>query len=278
MTVVSVSDSTDTSAWPSQSIWGNCPIEEYTFYGTGYGFHDDFVNTPQMISDQDVAKYATYIDTGVTLTQTADGVGGVLGVYQDGTDNDEGWMEAGGNTGAPFLISTTAGSDKQLWFEARIKVNSIADDVCALFVGLAQEGLAAADTKVDNTGAFADKDFIGFNSVHVNGGTAGTNALVNFTYGKESGTQANLISSVHTLVANTWVKLGFIYQPARPAAKKIAVFVNGAEQTTYVTSTILADTTNFPAGQEMAPLLGTKAGTGTTSTLSVDWWRCYQAR
>ena len=54
------------------------------------------------------------------------------------------------------------------------------------------------------------------------------------------------------------------------AAKRIKIFLNGAEQSTYVTST-LVQTATFPEDVEMCPLVGSKAGAATASTVSIDW-------
>jgi hypothetical protein len=215
--------------------------------------------------------YSSYIDTGGTLVQLADEIGGVLGLTNDNTDNDEVWLQAGQATSVFGAISDTAGSDFLTAFECRVKVSSIADDVASVFCGLAEEGCPANSMKTDNTGVLASKDYIGFDTVHVNSGTAGTNALVNFVYRKAGQTAVALIESVHTLVADDFVKLGFLYDPKAPAAKRIKVFVNNVEQATYGTATQIA-TATFPDGEEMAPLFGIKNGSGTADELALDWW------
>ena len=278
--IVSYNKTSDTNRGPSPSIWGNCPWMEIEAQvaqgGGGYTFWDDFVNHPSMAAG-DTGKYGLYFDSGCLANQAA-AAGGVVALAQDGTDNDEIWLQAGGGHGSPFVISDTAGSDKKLWFEARIKTSTIVDDVVALFVGLAEEGLTAVETKIDNTGAFADKDHIGFDSVHRNSGTAGTNALVNVAYRLTGATANTLITTAHTLVADTYVKLGFVYDPDAVAAKRIGFYVNGTEQTTYVTATQIATSSGvaFPDGQTMTPTVGCKAGEGTASTVSLDWWRVAQ--
>jgi len=271
------SDRTEnTDSAPSANIWFDLP-PEWAINKQGCEIWEDFVNSPSMISAQDVGLFATYIDTGVTLNQSAAGVGGVLAIVQDGTDNDEGWLTTGGNQGGAFLISDTAGADKKLWFEARVKVSSIVDDVVAFFVGLSEEGLAGANTMVDDTGVMADKDYIGFNTVHVNGGTTGLNAVLRFTYKKAGQTAQTVLATLDTLVADTYVKLGFKYDPSELTTKRIKVYLNGVEQSTYVTATNIA-TATFPDGEELAVLFGSKAGTGTASTTSFDWIRVAQER
>lgn len=269
------SRSSDTTTGPSQAVWGDCPIDDLkNDMAVGYIIEDDFVNTPQMISDQDVAKYASYIDTGVTIKQAAL-AGGVLAIAGNDADNDEGSIQAGGNSGAPFVISDTAGSDKKLWFEARLKLASVTDDNTAFFVGLGEEGLAAADTLVDDTAALASKDMIGFNTLCADG-----DALL-FSYRKagQAVQTVALDTSSAVLTADTYVKVGFVYDPKEVTAKRIKLYVNGVEQSTYVTGANIAAAT-FPDGEELAPLLATKNGdAGTTAhEVYMDFWRTAQLR
>jgi hypothetical protein len=215
--------------------------------------------------------YKSYQDSGNTISQVADKKGGVLKLYLDATDNDEAWLQSCGSSGVLGAISDTAGDDHLTVFECRFQISSVADDVAATFLGLAEEGCAAADTKVDNTGVLADKDYIGFNTVHTNSGTAGTNAAMNFVYRKSGQTAQTKIATLQTLVANTWYKMGFVYDPLEPTSRRITVYVDNVEQSTYVTGTNIA-TATFPDAEEMAFLAGLKAGSAAASSLLIDWW------
>ncbi len=77
---------------------------------------------------------------------------------------------------------------------------------------------------------------------------------------------------MHVPVADTYVKVGFRYNPAAPAAKRIAVFVNGAEQNTYVTQTNI-ETATFPDGERLSPVWCVKVGAASESKAQMDWWR-----
>lgn len=245
----------------------------------GYMIADDFLSFGGTVATN-VGTYSngykSYEDNSNTITQVATEVGGVLRFTGAAADNNESWLQSGYSTGVLGKISDTAGSDKLMIFEARFRVSSVVDDVCSLFLGLTEEGLAAQNTKVDDTGVFADKDRIGFETVHTNGGTTGTNAALNFIYEKAGQTAQTLISGVKTLVADTWYKVGFVYDPAAEASKRIRVYVDNVEQSTYVTATQIA-TATFPDGEELAFLAGMKAGTATASNLDLDWWAFYQA-
>lgn len=265
--------SEQTTRVPSPAIWGDCPWEEIANgMRSGILFWDDFVNQPTWTAGTGTTlKYSYYGDTGVTINaiETYDESGGVLEICNNDADNDEGSIQC---YGAPFEISDTAGADFKLWFEARLKKAAITDNSLAFFVGLSEEGLAAADTLVDNTGVMADKDYIGFDVEHDAG------EELNFGYNLSGATAVEKIAALDTLVADTYVKVGFVYDPLADTAKRIKVFLNGIEQSTYVTATNIATASGsaFPDGEELAPLLATKVGTAAESALHMDWWRCCQ--
>jgi len=213
--------------------------------------------------------YKSYQDSGCTIAQVADAKGGVAKLSFDGTGaNDEIWLQSGGSAGVLGAISDTAGAAHVTAFECRVKFSAVANSTLCGFVGLAEEGLAAADTKTDTTGVFADKDCIGFDVVAADGDA------LNFIYQKAGQTLQTKISGVQALVADTWYNLGFIYEPDAPCppAKRIKVYVDGVEQSTYVTATNIAAAT-FPDGEELAFLLGGKQVPESAANIQCDWWQ-----
>jgi len=229
---------------------------------------DDFLNTPSLSADADTAKYAAYIDTSNTITQLATEVTGVVRLALDASDNDECWITAGGNSGVLGVISDTAGADRKMWFECRFRPSSITDH--SYFIGLAEEGLAGGDTMVDDTGVLkTTADFIGFRSL------AGSPSVLNFVYQKASQTLQTVITTAQTMVASTWYRVGFKYDPSEVTAKRIKIYVDGTEQTTYVTGTNIAAAT-FPDAEELTFLAGHKNGAATATNLDLDWWQFAQ--
>jgi hypothetical protein len=205
--------------------------------------------------------YTSYIDAGGTVTNLADEIGGVIALTTDGTDEDEIWM----SSGALGKISDTAGDDCLTVFEARYKVSSIVNAAMSHFVGLAKPGLAAADTVVDATGVLkADSDFIGFRTL-LDGDA------ISFVYQKGGAAVQNKIATVHIPVADTYVKLGFVYDPAAKASERIKVFVNNVEQATCVTAANIAAAT-FPDAVILSMLAGFKNTTAVATELAIDWW------
>lgn len=239
-------------------------------FARGYGLCDDFVNWGSAVAGTVINHqgYGYYADTGDTIKQLATEVGGVIQLATDTTDNDEVWVTTGGNTGTICKISDTAGDDKLLIAEWRVRFPQVSDTYNA-FIGLSEEGLAAADT-VSDAGALADKDLIGFWVDEANGDS------LDFVYNKAgAGGVTTLIAGVQALTADTWYKLGFVYDPSASSSERIAVYVDNEEQSTYVTATNIAAAT-FPDGEELAVLFGLKSGAGAIKKLDLDWFGVWQ--
>lgn len=258
----------------------------------GFFLSDDFLAFGQTVAvSSNVACYASaagqyksFEDTSTTLAQLATATGGVISFGLDATDNHEvSLCQGGAGTAAAAsvlgaLSYDTAANRKLTIFEARLRVSSVADDVSSLFIGLMEENGAVHNAKVDDTGATIDNDFIGFESVHTNSGTTGTNASLNFVYKKDGQTKQTVITGAQTLVANTWYKVGFVYDPAAPDSRKITAYIDNEEKTSaYVTATNM-DAATFPDGEEMGFTAIAKSGAATASTFDIDWWAFYQER
>lgn len=226
-------------------------------------------------------QYKSYIDTSSSLAQLATETGGVIALTTEAADNEEvSICQGGAGTAAATSVLgalNRATNPKLTCFETRFRVNSVADDVASVFIGLMEENGAVHNAKVDDTGATIDNDFIGFQTLHTNGGTTGTNASLNCVYKKDGATLQTSITGAQTLVANTWYKAGFVYDPASPASQRISWYIDNAEQSTYVTDTQMAAST-FPDGEEMGFTAVVKTGSAAVATLAIDWWAFGQLR
>ena len=214
--------------------------------------------------------YGYYVDTATTtssIQQLATAVGGVLRFTLGATDNHEAWLTSGGNTGVLGVMSDTAGADKRLIFETRVRLGQIV--TAGMFIGLAEEGCAAADTMSD-TGVLADKDLFGF---HVNESAAST---LSFVYKKAGQTMQTPIASLTTMVADTWYKLGFIFDPLGRPSERIKIYVDNEENATRIAASSVALAT-FPDAEELAFLAGIKTATAGAKTMDLDWWNFWQA-
>lgn len=267
--------------WSKIAAHGSAPDGSQGIFAS-----DDFLSIGQSVAvSSNIAcyssfagQYKTYEDTSTSVAQIATATGGVLRMALNAGDNQEiSICQGGAGTSAAAAVLgpiNVASSPKPVIFEARFRMSSIADDAAAIFIGLMEENGAVHNAKVDDTGATIDNDFIGFETVHTNGGTTGANATLNFVWKKDGATKVTLISGVKTLVADTWYKVGFVYQPLEAPSKRLAVFVDNVEQTTYGTYTQLSAST-FPDGEELGFTAIAKTGSATASNVDLDWWAAY---
>jgi hypothetical protein len=93
---------------------------------------------------------------------------------------------------------------------------------------------------------------------------------MDIAYQAASQTLQQVEANALTLVANTWYKVGFVYDPTADDAKKITFYINAADAGSYVTTTNL-DAATFPENEAMIPLILTKVGTAAEAKFNVDW-------
>lgn len=255
---------------PSGSIWATSLIQEWKQGLGGIGFFDDFENFPQIATSAANLLWNTFLDTGCTAGQGTTQFGTLVNTH-DGTAADAVGLQRGGSGGAAYQIAASA--PYELAFEWRGKKSEIAQHGIGLFVGLGGEGLAADNTLIDTTHALADNDFLGF---HVAAGTSG--ATCNFVYRKNGQAMQTLLAGIHTFAADTFVKLGFrIRSRGREPGKRMALFVNGVEKTTYLTDTLIAASL-FPSALPLSPLIYSKNGSGSVAgSVTTDWVQCGMA-
>jgi hypothetical protein len=267
---------------PSGVIWGDCPPESAFMDDPMLGTYiwDDFTTgCPDVLGGTAVYGtgkygYSIYADTGVIFAGeegTNAYVGGILEISGNDADNDEGNM----SMAAPnFVVSDNPAVARKLWMECRIKKASIADEGLAFFVGLAYDhttglDIAVADAMSNDEADLGAYSWLGFHC-DLSDGDA-----VDFVYMADGQAQTVHTAGIHVPVADTWVKLGFKYDPAAIAAQRITTYVNGVAQSTFVTAAQIAAAT-FPDGEAMAPMLATKVGTAAESKFQMDWWRFAQ--
>jgi hypothetical protein len=219
--------------------------------------------------DSQAGQFISYEDTGDAIAQIATYRQGAITFTTAATDNNESWLMPGGAASVMGLISDTAGDDKLLAFDCRFKIGVLAETGFA--IGLSEEGLAAANTLVDDTGALASKDFIGFHCpMHASVATC------SFVWRLAGQSMVTGISGLKTMVADTYYNMGFVYDPKEIPSKRIKIYLDNAEQTTYGTSTHISAGT-FPDGEELSPLFGLKTGAASAKTLTIDSALFFQA-
>jgi hypothetical protein len=211
--------------------------------------------------------YKSYEDTGGTIS-LRDASPTTMRITTDGTDNDSMSIQGAGSLGRQAVVTTTAGSMRQVIFEGRAAVGKITDTYNWV-MGLAEPACAANDGYFSDAGAVGDKDFIGFWVTEADGDS------IKYGY-KKAGQTLQTLGVAQVPVADTFYKLGFIYDPTAPDSKKIKFFVNGVELTTYVTATLLAAAT-FPNGEGLSLFTEVKNGSAAISYADYRFWRLAQS-
>lgn len=241
----------------------------------GVFMYDDFENVPDLSNDAERDKYQSYIDTGNTVKGTAliseSSVAkraiGTLSLDTDATDNDECGIGTGGGIGVAVVISDTSGYSSRVCFECRIAFAQVADTKSGVFIGLTEEGLANADGILNDDGTLQSKDFIGFWRDETDGDQ------IDVVYRKNGQalqtTKADALGSA--LVADTFVKMGFVYDPTYPTAQRIKFFFDEVELGSYVTGTNIAAAT-FPDAEELVFTFMMKNAGAAAASVDLDWW------
>lgn len=243
----------------SPNLWKIAPIQEVQAgVVDGCFVFDDFHFLPASGS-----KYLRLSsDSGASIAEIATEVGGVVRMTTGGTDNNEVYMNFGNSLG---VLGKAVAAGYPFWFEARFRLGAVSDH--GVFIGLAEEGLAVANTLTDDTGAVASKDYLGFRIL-----TADSDGLdtVYRTAAGDEGVHKEAAAGIaaQTLTASTWVKVGMYFD-----GTYLWYFVNGD---LVSTTGLLTTASLFPTGEELTFLVALKTGTGTSCTLDLDWFAFLQ--
>lgn len=257
------SSTANTNRLHSPNVWWDVPLDAIIAgYRDGYYDFDDFGNFGIGATDA-VGQYKFYIDTSNTVSQLATEVNGVVRLLTDATDNDAPVLQSGGGTAGEVKFVSGGSS---VCFEARVRVGATITEQ-ASFIGLAEEactadnGLISDNPDTDIATVMADKDYVGFANF--------TNAapVLAFCYKKAGGTDTVKVASAHTIVASTFVKVGFKYTSKDD---KLTAYVNGLSVGSYDLGDL--GTTDFPSGEELARTIGFKNGSAGARNLDIDWW------
>ena len=253
--------SADTDRWPSPGLWGNCPILEFQLKHNGFYFFDDFMNM-ETYAAADNKKYATYGDTGVTWTPQTGALTGVMEVAGNDADHDQIAITANSGAGAMVAISDTAGANKEMWFEARLKQASIGALDLAYFIGVAAAGSAANNGLIlDASQAMANTSFIGF---HADGADANVDCV------HAAGGASTVVhqAAAHTTVADTYVKLGLYFD-----GTTMFWYVNGVKANA---TGVLPAASQFPDGTALTLAFSCKTAVLAAVLQQTDWWAIAQ--
>jgi hypothetical protein len=251
---------------PSPSIWGDCPLEEIAAGRRPARIvWDDFTNIPVLTTPTITAEaawgngYAAHSHSGGTLVSGGSKEGDIVL-----TESDAGQDVAIKTIALPFTIIRASHND--LWFEARVKVNTIADDAHSFFLGLGDSMTLATAVPIATTAALADENLCGFFRLAADGDKLST------TY-KANGVTAVVVGDdAVTLVADTYIRLGMKY---RASDYELTFWSDGVELADHY-HVIAAAGTAFPNDVAMGMVLALLCGSSDDAIVTMDWWKCVQ--
>lgn len=257
------------SMGPAGTMFENTPSGNPAF-----GFFDSFFVVPTTTL---ISPYLKLASAGCTVEQVASTATekGIIQLAIDGNAaNDEAVLQWGRGIDAPFKLA-----DNDLVFECRFSVSAITAAKWSIAVGLGDVGMGTTDKLfADTTGALAtDADFLGFAHLQAEGAAwDGAFKVDSQTY--QDGATKTKLDSLHTMVADTYVKMGFRYR-ANP--KTVEWYVNNVRPGGNIAPARLTatevDAATFPDSTFLAPIIGIKDIAGNAAlNLKMDWWACAQ--
>ena len=227
----------------SPTVWSQSPLTQLSVGGLdeGFGIIDDFLTF-----DDENKWVLTQASAGTAALDVA-AKGGVLLLDSASSTNNQGvQIQLGGAAGASSFI---ANANSKIYYEARVKIADIGSTTCQMFAGL-----AIVDTSLFASAANSTANHIGFEAI---------NSTAMGIHSEKAGSRSST-ASVHTVVDDTYVKLGFVVD----GLTKITPYVNGVAKDTI--------TTNIPIVDLTPSFVCHSSGT-TDPILHIDWVACYQA-
>ncbi len=258
----------------SDGVWADCPIEAIRDgLVPAHVFEYDFPSIPTTPPTAEGAfgQFTAFTDTGGTIAPVTDGRGWALG--SDG-DNEGASIRS---KVCPFKIIRTG---KKMWFEAAIKSSTITDTKHGFFLGLIEETAFSATVPIAAAGTLADKNFVGFHRLE------GDGDMLDTVYKADGVTQVTVGADAVTLVADTWVKVGFVFDPAsdnfvhdpaRNGVKYLLKFFKNGVPLADRKQIPSAAGTDFPNDVYMGPAFAVLNATAATpGTSAIRRLRCVQ--
>jgi hypothetical protein len=250
----------DTSALPSARLFHQ--LDAYERSGLAYGFFTDFSNFRTGIpSTTEIYWAGGWKAIGVAtngIFGQAAVAGSGLTLSTDAADNDYLHMQ---KMFLPFFLGA---SNLEFAFEARVKFASIADTKTDVFIGVGNTMTLSTAVPITTTaGDLATEKFVGFHRDATDGDE------LNTVHNDAAAAHTILKNGVHTLVADTFVKIGM-----RLAGGRLYYTINGLDAVDSVAVTA----TNFPDDAAMGVLIGQTAAAATGGLTTISWVKALQQR
>lgn len=281
------------SRYMSAGLWSGIDLDNLlrsTDRRRGFAMFDDFTNFAGILASTDgrfTSEGNSYLSqqtstctiTNVALSSAATTTSpihlGAIALATNNTDGDTCGLHWGGHLVSPygcFPFAVIPGISGDLVFECRIKLPTLVVTGTtggSIYVGLA--GAAgvlpiAADVPITNSDAWVTTlSVLGFTRL-----LAATTGAFTASYGR-AGVTPTATATVATVVADTYIKMGFRYHSD---TSTLSTWVNGVKTSVGVANTI-TDASPWP-NDYMAPIIVTEAAGTTTQGAVMDWWGCAQ--
>ena len=228
----------------SPNIFAQAALAELAVGGVseGFGFIDDFL----AFDDASTRWLLTQASAGTAACDVA-AKGGVLLLDSASSTNNQGaQLQMGGAAAASSFIPN---ANAKIYYEARIKLADIGSTTVQAFAGLSE-----IDSTLFASAANSSANHVGYEAIN-------TTALA--IHSEKAGSRSST-SGVHTLVDDTYVKVGFVID----GLTKITPYVNGVAKDTI--------TTNIPI-VELTPSFVCHSSGTTDPIMHIDWVACFQA-
>jgi hypothetical protein len=250
----------NTTRYPSPAIWDHIEaLDERP--GRVVGLFDEFVDAAFTVptTEGNFGRYKAFSSSGATIT-VLDEAG--TGITITEATADESVCIA--TRGLPFQIINTGG---MLAFEARIKTSSVANTAHNTIVGLMDARTLIVGDPLTVAGALISTlNFVGFQRLEADGDAMDT------TFQENGETQVVVEADAAVLAADTFIKVGMLFEPQK---KLLTFFVNGVPRATTKT---ISDTAGdaFPNDVRLGMVFCHMAAATSPGTQSIDWWGCKQ--
>lgn len=213
-----------------------------------------------------------FLDTSDTIRGGTSILGGGLTFTTAATDNNSPTIQWGGTTAGCFHLSRT--TPKDFAMEVVFRVGTIIET--GVLIGLGEPGMAANDgCLVDDTGAMADKSFIGFRGpMHASTLTFAGN------YRKNGQAEVSAAASALVPSVDTWYSLGLRYRVrggASSGGHTLEWWVNGSKvKSLDVDNTTAVPTATCPLDSYLSPVICLKTGAAAAKNITLRSVQVYQ--
>lgn len=256
---------------PSPIIWADCPVVAMQKDpGKGVHIFEDFIGKIKDLAAAGQYGQFEVVKTGdgVAVTQDTaayDGEHGVAKLVPTGTSEyDEAYFVS------PVLYELKMNSRRKMWFETRIKLPDVDDDM-SLLVGLGENDMLDGASLIQASATpttIEDKDFIGFVAF-----SDGTNIHdIDAIYSEDGDAAVTQVKDAARAAAlwtdDEYVKLGMRYD----GVQYVTFYIDGVLVGTLDVDDFATDTAN-QLTDPLGVIVGCVGNDATAAHLDVDWIR-----